>query len=186
MTATAAFGLALVVMTVFYWRRDLARSLTERLLGVFSRRLAVTIAGVLERTSDGLRFLTNVRHTGPYLAVTLVSVAANIWGVQLLAAAVGLPGLGFAQSMVVLGVLALGFALPNAPGFFGAVQLALYAGLALYVAPEMVTREGASFVFIYYVSYLGVVLSLALGALFVEYALPVPSGSSELRPEHGP
>jgi hypothetical protein len=140
----------------------------------------------LERTSDGLRFLTDLKHTGPYLAVTLFSVAANIWAIQFLAVAVGLPGLDLAQASVVLGVLALGFALPNAPGFFGAIQLALYASLALYVTPEMVIKEGASFAFIYYASYLGVVLSLALGALAVEYVLPDASTSTGLRPEPGP
>jgi glycosyltransferase 2 family protein len=170
--ATSVFGVALAVMTVFYWRRDLARALTERLIGVVSRRLGVVVAGVMERTSDGLRFLTDLRNTAPYLAVTVLSVVANIWAVKLLGTAVGLQSLTFAQSSVVLGVLAIGFALPNAPGFFGAVQLALYAGLALYVSPETVTQAGASFVFIYYITYLGVVLSLALGALLVEYTSP--------------
>src|SRR6202044_1201269 len=106
---------------------------------------------------------------------TLVSVLANVLAVRFLAIAVGLPGLDLAESSVVLGVLALGFALPNAPGFFGAVQLCLYAGLALYVAPEMITREGATFVFAYYVGYLFVVLSLALGGLIFEYAWPQTS-----------
>jgi hypothetical protein len=184
--ATAIFGVALAIMTVFYWRRAMARSLTERTLGLFSRRLADTVAGIIERTSDGLRFMTDLRHTGPYLAITLVSVVANVWAVQLLAVAVGMPSVGFAESSVILGVLAIGFALPNAPGFFGAIQLALYAGLALYVAPEMVTREGACFVFLYYVSYLGVVLLLALAALLVEYAAPESAAAHELRPEPEP
>jgi hypothetical protein len=185
-TATLVFGVALVVMTLFYWRRALARSLTERVLGIVSQRLATTVAGILERTSDGLRFLTNLKHTGPYLGLTILSVVANVLAIELLAAAVGLPALDVLESAVVLGVLAIGFALPNAPGFFGAIQLSLYAGLALYVAPEMVTREGASFVFIYYVSYLGVVLSLAVGALLIEYALPEASSSAELHTEPGP
>jgi glycosyltransferase 2 family protein len=171
-TATAVFGVAMVVMMLFYWRRNLARALTERMVGVFSHKLAGTIAGVIERMSDGLRFLPNLAYSGPYVAITLVCVAANVYAIRLLAVAVGIPTLGLAESSVVLGVLAIGFALPNAPGFFGAVQLCLYAGLALYVAPDMITREGASFVFIYYVGYLGVVFSLALGALVVEYVMP--------------
>jgi hypothetical protein len=171
-TATAVFGVAMVVMMVFYWRRDFARSLTEKVIGVVSPKLAAKLAGVIERMSDGLRFLPNLKYSGPYLAVTLVSVLANVWAVNLLATAVGIPGLGMAESSVVLGVLAIGFALPNAPGFFGAVQLCLYAGLALYIAPEMIAREGASFVFFYYATYLGVVFSLALGALLFEYAMP--------------
>ena len=171
-TATAVFGVALVVMMLFYWRRDLARALTERVVGVFSHKLAGGIAAVIERMSEGLRFLPNLKYSGPYLAITLVCVAANVCAIRLLAVAVGIPTLDLAESSVVLGVLAIGFALPNAPGFFGAVQLCLYAGLALYLAPAMITREGAAFVFIYYVVYLGVVFSLALGALAVEYVMP--------------
>jgi hypothetical protein len=171
-SVTAIFGVALVVMMVFYWRRELARSVTERVLGVASKKLAERLVNVVVRLSEGLQFLTNVRYSGPYVAVTLVSVLANVWAVQLLAQASGVPGVGFTESCTVLGVLAIGFALPNAPGFFGAVQLSLYAGLALYVAPEMITREGAGFVFLYYVGYLGVVVALALAGLLFEYVLP--------------
>jgi hypothetical protein len=184
--ATAVFGVALIVMVLFFWRRELARTLMERTIGVFSRPLATKIAGVIERTSDGLRFLTDLRHMAPYLAITLASVITNIWAVQLLAVAVGMPGVGFSESSVVLGVLAIGFALPNAPGFFGAIQLALYAGLALYVSPEMVTREGAAFVFIYYVSYLGVVMGLSLVALAFEYVVPDAASTRELPASQGP
>jgi hypothetical protein len=183
--ATLGFGVAFIVMVVFFWRRDLARRLTARVISRASRKVAAVVANVIERTGDGLRFLTDPRHTAPYLGVTVVSVVANIWAIDLLASAVGLPALSFGQSTVILGVLALGFALPNAPGFFGAVQLALYAGFALYVTPEMVVREGAAFVFVYYISYLSVVLSLALGALLIEYALPAASGVTELEAERG-
>jgi glycosyltransferase 2 family protein len=179
-TATAVFGVAMLVMVVFYWRRALARSLTERMVGVVSKRLAIRIATAIERMSDGLRFLTDARHSGPYIAVTVASIAANVWAIQLLAIAVGIPALDFAQSSVVLGVLALGFALPNAPGFFGAVQLCLYAGLVLYLPPVMITREGATFVFAYYVGYLGVVLSLALGGFLLEYVLPKASSQGSV------
>jgi uncharacterized protein (TIRG00374 family) len=171
-TATAIFGVALVVMGAFYWRRRMARALTERVVGVFSKRLAGTVANVIERMSEGLGFLRDVKHSGPYIAVTLVSVAANVLAIRFLAQAVGIPALDLAESSVVLGVLALGFALPNAPGFFGAVQLSLYAGLALYVAPDEIGREGATFAFMYYVGYLFVVMSLALGGLVLEYARP--------------
>jgi len=185
-TATAMFGVLMVTMSLFYWRRDLAHLVTHRVLGVVSRRLAETVAGIVERSGEGLHFLSDVRHAGPYAAVTLLSVAANVWAVQVLAAAVGLPRLDFAQAAVVLGILAIGFALPNAPGFFGVVQLALYAGLALYVPAEMLTREGAAFVFLYYVSYLAVVFILALLGLLVEYVSTHSPGAQRLEAERGP
>jgi hypothetical protein len=181
LVATAVFGAALIVMSVFFFWRALARALTERLLGRISPRLARTASGVVERTSDGLRFLGDYRHSGPYLAVTAISVAANVVAIQLLGAAVGLGTLNAAAASVVLGVLAIGFVLPNAPGYFGAVQLALYAGLALYVSPETVTREGACFVFVYYVSYLGVVLGPALVASVLEYVLARHAGAARMR-----
>jgi hypothetical protein len=64
-------------------------------------------------------------------------------------------------------VLALGFAFPNAPGFFGAVQLALYAGLANYVAPESVVHEGSVLVFIFYFSFLGLTVLCAIVSLIL-------------------
>ena len=82
-----------------------------------------------------------------------------------------MPELTFSQSMVVLGVLALGFTVPNAPGFFGVVQLALYAGLATYIAPVKVAHEGSVLVFVYYAAYLGTVTTLAAIALLMELVM---------------
>jgi hypothetical protein len=181
-TATAFFGAGMVVMVAFYWRRAFARAVVDRLVGVVSRRVASTVAGVIERTSDGLQFLTDAKNTVPYLAITMVSLVANVWAIQALAVSVGLPDIGFARASVLLGVLAIGFALPNAPGFFGAVQLSLYASLALYVAPDSIPREGACFVFLYYVTYLAVVMGLALVAVVATAVRPSLGTSIEAEP----
>jgi hypothetical protein len=169
-------------MAAFYWFRAQARRLTERVVGLVSVKLATRLADIVERLSDGLRFLTNWRYSLPYLAVTLVSVASLPLGIEVLAHAVGLPELTFTQSMVVLGVLALGFTAPNAPGFFGMVQLALYAGLATYIAPDKVAHEGSVLVFVYYAIYLATVTVLAAIALVLELlmtpALAVDSNHS--------
>jgi uncharacterized membrane protein YbhN (UPF0104 family) len=119
----------------------------------------------------------------PYLAVTLISVLSLPLGVEVLAEAVGLSELTFPQSMVVLGVLALGFTAPNAPGFFGMVQLALYAGLATYIAPDKVAHEGSVLVFVYYAAYLAVVTLLGAIALVVE--LVASSSPVETKPNKG-
>lgn len=166
--ASVGFCAAFLVMAAFYFYRALARRVTLRLVGIFSRPLGEKVADVVQRVSDGLRFLVNFRHTIPYLAVTVVSVAGHVWAIQLLAKAVGLPPLSFGEAMVVVGVLALGFAAPNAPGFFGSVQLALYAGMAVYVAPEHVVHEGATLVFLFYVTYLGLVVTLAALAFVLD------------------
>ncbi|HYQ15609.1 MAG TPA: lysylphosphatidylglycerol synthase transmembrane domain-containing protein [Polyangiaceae bacterium] len=174
--ASAVFVIAFLVMAAFYWFRALARRLTERVVGLVSKKLATRLADIVENLSEGLRFLTNWRYSLPYLAVTLISVASLPLGIEVLATAVGLPELSFSQSMVVLGVLALGFTVPNAPGFFGVVQLALYAGLATYIAPDKVAHEGSVLVFVYYAVYLGTVTLLAAIALVMELLMnPAPA-----------
>lgn len=179
--ASLVFATAFVVMCGFYFYRATARRLTERVVGVVSKRLAERLADIVERLSDGLRFLTDFRHSVPYLLVTVFSVTCNVLALDALAAAVGLPELTFGQSLVVLGVLALGFSAPNAPGFFGMVQLALYAGLANYIAPEKVAREGSVFVFLYYVCYLSIVSALAGIALLVDLFVASPPSVQEPR-----
>jgi hypothetical protein len=170
--AALAFGVAFVVMSAFYFYRSFATRVTEKVVGIVSPAFGRKVAAAVGRVSDGLRFMREPRHTVPYLLVTIVSVAGHVWAVQLLAQSVGLSELTFSQSMVVVGVLALGFGMPNAPGFFGAVQLALYAGLLVYVAPEKVVHEGAALVFLFYVTYVGIILLMAAISLVIDYALP--------------
>lgn len=169
LVAALVFAVAFLVMAAFYWLRATARRVTEVVVGLVSHKLASKLADIVERLSDGLRFLTNFRYSLPYLVVTVACVMSQVWAVELLAAAVGMPELTFMQAMVVIGVLALGFSAPNAPGFFGVVQLALYAGLATYIAPDKVAHEGAVFVFLFYVVYLLNVSLLAAISLGIEF-----------------
>ena len=71
--AALAFGGAFLVMVIFYRFRSFARNVTERTIGVVSVRLGNRVADALGRVSDGLRFLTNLRYTVPYVGVTLLS-----------------------------------------------------------------------------------------------------------------
>lgn len=166
--ASVAFVGAFTVMLMFYRFRAFARRLTERCFGVFSPTLGQRVADIVERVSDGLGFLTKWRYSLPYVTVTLFSMSCLALAIDVLARAAGIPELTLTQSYVVLGVLALGFSAPNTPGFFGVVQLALYAGLATYIAPEKVAQQGGAFVFVYYLLYLGSVVLLALIALATE------------------
>ncbi|HEY3497238.1 MAG TPA: lysylphosphatidylglycerol synthase transmembrane domain-containing protein [Polyangiaceae bacterium] len=170
--AGLVFGVAFLLMLWFYRYRAFARRVTERAIGLVSARLATRVADVVSNLSEGLSFLTNVRHVVPYAAVSLFSIGSQIWSIQVLAAALGMPELDFTRSAVVLGLVALGFGLPNAPGFFGTVQLAIYAGLAAYVSPDKVVNEGAALVFVFYATYLGLVVLLAVLSLALEAALP--------------
>jgi len=177
--AGVGFGIGFVLMALFYAYRDQARLLTSRVVGFVSVKLAERVTEILTRFSDGFRFLVDARQGIPYVIVTLISVFAQVWATQLLAAAVGMPELSFAEAMVVTGVVALGFAMPNAPGFFGTVQLALYGGLAAYVAPEKLALQGGALVFLFYVTYLGLVVSFAVLAVFYDWL--VPSTSRDVR-----
>ena len=177
--AALVFGVAFAGMAAFYRFRSAALRISERLLRG-SPRLSRKVAEVVERVSEGLGFLVNLRQTSAYLGVSVVSIGIQVLAIQLLARAVGIPELTYVQTMVVLGILALGFTVPNAPGFFGTMQLALYAGLAAYVAPAKVASEGAVLVFIYYLTHLGLIVSFAALALALEYATArtrTPAGS---------
>jgi len=168
----ALFAAAFVAMGLFYWRRAAMRRLTERVVGVVSRRLAGFLASRVERVADGLRFLPSARYTGPFLAITTAYWFVNAAGIWLVCRGSGVAGLTFAEACVVMGVLALGVLVPNAPGFFGAFQIAIYAGLAMYESPAVVMREGAVAVFWLYVIQIGVTLLASAAALVAERVSP--------------
>ena len=74
----------------------------------------------------------------------------------------GLQDFGFARACVVTGVLAIfGVLMPNAPGFVGAFQFSLYAGLAVFYPREQVLGEGALFVFLVYLGQMLVTFGFA-------------------------
>lgn len=166
--AVIVFTVAFLVTALFYWRRSLARTLTSALIGRVSSKLAERVDAILERLADGLSFLPRARYTLPFLGITAVVWLLNIAGVWFLMWGCGFDGVTAAQSTVISGVLALGVIAPNAPGFFGAFQISVYAGMALYLAPERVVHEGAVFVFLLYVCQVVVMLAAAAIALATE------------------
>jgi hypothetical protein len=182
--ACLGFAAAFALMAAFYWHRALMRRVTQRVVGLISEKLAHRLADVVESLSDGLRFLRDPRYSVPYVVVSIVAMLSHVWAMQLLARGVGIPELTFVQSSVVVGFLALGFGMPNAPGFFGTVQLALYGGLAVYIAPEKVVHAGAGYVFIFYAAYLALVVVLAAASAIVEYVSPSDSATSNVLPGH--
>jgi len=179
--SVVVFGGGFFVMAVFYFARKFARAVVERVLGLVSQKFATKVADVLERISDGLQFLSDFRNAAPFLLTTLVAFYAHLWALQVLAAAVHMPQLSTAQAAVILGVLGLGFAVPNAPGFFGAIQLALYAGMAVYLPPQTVIHEGAAFVFLFYCGYIAQTILLTLCGLLGEFLQSRRSQSAELQ-----
>jgi uncharacterized protein (TIRG00374 family) len=166
--ARAAVGMflgAFVLMGAFYWRRELARRLIERSVGVISRPFACWVAERLARTADGLRFLPSLRNTGPFLLLTAAYWLLNGAAAWLLARGVGFDNATFWQGSVIIGVLALGILIPNAPGFFGTFQASVYAALALYYQRTQVEQAGAAFVLIIYASQLAITFGAGAGSM---------------------
>ena len=149
------FLAAFAVMGLFFWRRDLARRLTHRVLGVVSHRLADRLAGVVERVADGLRFLPAGRLMAPFLLETAVYWIANAFGLWLLAWGAGLPGISAAEACVTLGCICIGILVPAGPGYFGIFQLSAFMGLAMFFPEDVLQGPAAAFVFLLYSCQIG-------------------------------
>jgi glycosyltransferase 2 family protein len=166
--ALALFAVAFAMMAMFYWRRHFARRLTESLVGLVSRRLASWLAERVEKVARGLEFLPRARYLVPFLAITALYWLLNAASTWLLGWGVGFTHMTYPQACVNMGVLALGILLPNAPGFFGAFQISVYAALALYFSPDEVVGPGAAFVFLIYLAQMGITFGAALIAMLLE------------------
>lgn len=167
-SALLLFAVAFTVMGLFYWRRDWARRMSERIVGLVSKPLAHWLAHRVEQIADGLKFLTRPRYTVPFVATTAVYWLLNAASAWLLAWGCGFQSITFAEACVSIGVLALGILLPNAPGFFGAFQISIYAGFAMYFAPAEVVGPGSVFVLLVYVVQLGIVAVFGVGSMLLE------------------
>jgi hypothetical protein len=164
--ALLLFAGAFAVMTLFFWRRDLAQRLTRSVFGLVSKRLAERAADAALRVADGLRFLPSPGDLAPFLLETAAYWAMNAFGLWILARGVGLDAMTVAQSCVLMGTIGVGILIPAGPGFFGAFQLSAFMALAMYFPEDRLRGAGAAFVFLLYVSQLAWTL-IAAGASFV-------------------
>lgn len=167
-SALALFATAFVAILAFYLWRATARKVTEHLLGIVSPRVGHWVADKIDRLADGFRFLPQWRYSLPFLLGSAGYWFFHVLGVWLVMGASGLDGIEFAQAAAVLGVLALGMLVPNAPGFFGTFQLSIYAGLAMFRPAEEVVGAGSVAVFWLYVVQIGSCLVLGGLATFIE------------------
>jgi hypothetical protein len=149
------FVCAFCAMALFYWRRQFARRLTARVFSVVSPKLGDFLARQVEKMSQGFGFLPSARHFVPFILETLAYWTLAALGMWILAWGCGLHGVTFAQACTFMGVLGLGIIVPGAPGYFGAFQASVYAGLALYFHESLVLGPGSAYVFLLYVLQLG-------------------------------
>jgi len=159
------FATGCLVMGVFYFFRAFARRVTEMVVGLISLRFAHWVATKIEQMAEGLGFLSNPRHAVPYLVATVVYWLLNATSFYVLARGCGLGIIGFWGATATMGVVALGILVPATPGFFGAFQFAIYAGLAMYLAPEVVIRAGSVYSFLGYALPIGLTLLAGLVGL---------------------
>jgi uncharacterized protein (TIRG00374 family) len=149
--ALLLFAVAFLVMLAFHrWKRA-ARRVVDAVIGTFSPRLATWFSGRIENVTDGLSFLSIWQKSVPFVLATIAYWMMNVGCTWLLGWGVGFDDFTYGRACVVTGVLALGILMPNAPGFFGAYQFSLYAGLAVFYPREPVLERGAAFVFTMYV-----------------------------------
>ena len=148
--ALLLFVVAFVVMLAFHRWKVAARRLVHALIDPVSPRLASWVSSRIENVADGLRFLSHWRQSIPFALMTVAYWVINVACTWLLGWGVGFEGFGYDRACVLTGVLALGVLMPNAPGFFGAYQFSLYAGLAMFYPRDLVFERGAALVFAMY------------------------------------
>jgi len=166
---TLCFGLLLAMMALAYLQRGAIDFVLEKTLGRISRSLAARAGKLVASLVEGVSFVRHGRLSVPYLGLTALHIIAHVYALEWLGFGVGLRELTFSEASTLVGCLAIGFAFPNAPGFFGAVQLSLYAGLGLYLLPADILVEGAALTSIFYFYFLITVLGLAVVMAIAEY-----------------
>lgn len=149
MAALTLFTCAFGALFLFLWQRELAARLVRAVFGIVSPRLADLLSSKVASIADGLRMLSDGRLAAGFLFETLVYWTLNAFAMWVLAVGCGLP-IGFPHAVAIMGVLAIGILLPAGPGMFGSFQLAVSAGLACYVRPELIGSAGSAYVFLLY------------------------------------
>lgn len=193
--SSLVFASACVVMGLFYVQRAFARRMTELVLGVVSPRLAAWVAAKIEQMADGLGFLKEPKNALPFVIATVgywLLNAATFW---VLAWGCGFGALGFWGATATMGVVALGILVPATPGFFGAFQFATFAGLAMYLTPDVVMGPGAVYAFMGYLmpismtALAGIICILAKPSALLMLAgdggagVPAPAGQNLAGPD---
>ncbi len=149
MGALTLFTGAFFALFLFLWQREFAARLVRAVFGIVSPRLAELLSSKVASIADGLRMLSDGKLAAGFVGETLLYWTLNAFSMWVLALGCGLP-ISFVESIAIMGVLAIGILLPAGPGMFGSFQLAISAGLACYVAPEVVASQGSAFVFALY------------------------------------
>lgn len=154
----------LTSLALLHLRREWFERILRRTLAVFSERLSSFVGDRAAVVGDALQAVSSRRSIALPLILTIGYWAFSVGALVVLLDAFGFEA-GFFEAMVVMGVLALGVMVPQAPGYYGTFQLSAYAGLFLCFSPELVRSAGAPFVFFLYAVQVGLTLLGGLSAL---------------------
>jgi len=171
--ALVGFSSAFIALGLFLWQREVATRLTERLVGLVSRRFALFLASKVNSVADGVRSMGDPRLSGLFLLETAAYWGTNAAGMWLLGWGAGLP-MTFGHAVGVMGILAIGILLPAGPGLFGNFQLAISVALKLYFAEHLVGSAGAVYIFLMYS--VQAVFIIGVGVIPL-YAMRIPFGA---------
>ena len=173
--ALTVFAASFVVLILFHLRHDWSVAAIRATIGRLSPSLADRIAGIVERIAQGLAFLPSPRRLGPFLLETAGYWGLNVLGLWVLAHGCGLEAVGLWEACVIMGCLGIGILVPSGPGYFGTYQLSVYLALAMFVEASVVTVEGSAFVFISYVSQVGLHLLGGGAGAALGWLAPAPA-----------
>lgn len=150
------FGVAMIVIAVFYWARAFAHRATLAVFGIVSKPLAERLAKMAENLADGLHFLGKPRDAIPFLWETTLYWGFNALGMWILAWGCGVTHtdgsiVTYGEACALMGMLGISILIPGPPGMLGPFQLGIYAGMTMYFSTHTVVTEGAAYVFLLYV-----------------------------------
>jgi hypothetical protein len=149
------FGVAMIVIAVFYWARAFAHRATLAVFGIVSKPLAERLAKMAENLADGLHFLGKPRDAIPFLWETTLYWGLNALGMWILAWGSGVTHadgsiVTYGEACALMGMLGISILIPGPPGMLGPFQLGIYAGMTMYFPTHTVVTEGAAYVFLLY------------------------------------
>src|SRR5688572_3517169 len=125
-------ALAFLIGALKWPERSVQFWLRISLLPRFAPRIASVIEGKLLEMIRGFEVMRDPRNLATFVVWSVVYWTCNGLGVYVLAHAFGLE-LSLIGAFAVMGVVAVGIMLPNAPGLMGQFQAFTLVGLALFI-----------------------------------------------------
>jgi uncharacterized membrane protein YbhN (UPF0104 family) len=167
------FGGLAVATAVFYFARSWAHQTTMAIVGRVSTKLAEKLTVLLEKAVDGLHVLSRGRDALGFFLETTGYWLFNAFGMWLLAWGCGVVHADgsaptFGEACALMGILGCAIFIPGPPGLLGVFQAGLYAGMTMFYPTDVVTKPGAAFVFLLYITQFSFTIASAVLALLLE------------------